>query len=292
MLYPAELRGQRVQYGRGPRSGKDRRCRRAWLSAGFAALSLSIAALPALACIPETPGTATDVPTEGRVARIVDGDTLTLDDGNEVRLVGIQAPKLPLGRPGFKTWPLAEETRAALEKDTLGRQVKLYPGPTARDRYGRVLAQVHLGKVWIQGSLLTRGLARAYTFRDNRTCATELYARERAARAARRGIWALPYYAIRAAANVPAADIGSFQLVEGVVQAVVTRRARTYLDFGKDWHTDFTVTIAATDLKLFTAAGVAPESLAHKRIRVRGYLDRLNGPMMTINHPEAIEQLE
>ena len=44
----------------------------------------------------------------GRVASIVDGDTLILDDGREIRLVGIQAPKLPLGRRNFKTWPLAQ----------------------------------------------------------------------------------------------------------------------------------------------------------------------------------------
>jgi len=37
----------------------------------------------------------------GRVATIVDGDTLFIDDGTEVRLVGIQAPKVPLGRAGF-----------------------------------------------------------------------------------------------------------------------------------------------------------------------------------------------
>src|SRR5262245_858154 len=46
---------------------------------------------------------------EAEVSEIIDGDTLRLDDGREVRLVGTQAPKLPLGRPNFPTWPLAEE---------------------------------------------------------------------------------------------------------------------------------------------------------------------------------------
>ena len=44
-----------------------------------------------------------------RAVEIVDGDTLILADGREVRLVGIQAPKLPLGRKNFRTWPLADE---------------------------------------------------------------------------------------------------------------------------------------------------------------------------------------
>ena len=41
-----------------------------------------------------------------RVVEIVDGDTLVLAGGRQVRLVGIQAPKLPLGRPGLEAGPL------------------------------------------------------------------------------------------------------------------------------------------------------------------------------------------
>ena len=48
------------------------------------------------------------------VAGVIDGDTVRLDDGRQVRLVGIQAPKLPLGRPEFEPWPLADAAKAAL----------------------------------------------------------------------------------------------------------------------------------------------------------------------------------
>ena len=57
----------------------------------------------------------------GLVASVVDGDTLVLDSGLEVRLVGMQAPKLPLGRPDFTAWPLAEEAKTALERMALGQ---------------------------------------------------------------------------------------------------------------------------------------------------------------------------
>ena len=55
-------------------------------------------------------------PERGRAVEIVDGDTLVLEDGLQVRLVGTQAPKLPLGRPNFQTWPLATEAKAALAR--------------------------------------------------------------------------------------------------------------------------------------------------------------------------------
>ncbi len=66
------------------------------------------------------------VPEEwARVVEIVDGDTLVLADRRQVRLVGIQAPKLPLGRAGFKAWPLAREAKAALAALALDRDLGL-----------------------------------------------------------------------------------------------------------------------------------------------------------------------
>ena len=51
------------------------------------------------------------------VESVVDGDTLVLADGRQVRLVGIQAPKLPLGRDGFQPWPLADEAKQSGDDD-------------------------------------------------------------------------------------------------------------------------------------------------------------------------------
>lgn len=74
------------------------------------------------------PGTAQQRATledggAARVVSVVDGDTVILDDGRQVRLVGILAPKLPLGRPGFVKWPLADAAKARLEELVLGRRV-------------------------------------------------------------------------------------------------------------------------------------------------------------------------
>ena len=79
----------------------------------------------------------------GRVVEVVDGDTLVLDDGRQVRLVGIQAPKLLLGRPGFVAWPLGEESKSALEELALGHVVGLRYGGRRMDRHGRALAHLY-----------------------------------------------------------------------------------------------------------------------------------------------------
>src|SRR5262244_1256282 len=48
------------------------------------------------------------------VAEVSDGDSMRLADGRELRLLGIQAPKLAKGRRGFEEWPLSHEARDAL----------------------------------------------------------------------------------------------------------------------------------------------------------------------------------
>ena len=47
---------------------------------------------------------------------------------------------------------------------------------------------------------------------------------------------------------------------------------RIYLNFGDDWRTDFTVSVAPGDNNLFEEAGINLLSLAGQRIRIRGWL--------------------
>lgn len=235
----------------------------------------------------------------GTVVAVVDGDTLVLDDGRQVRLVGIQAPKLPLGREGFETWPLADAAKTALEELALGRAVTLGHGGRRVDRHGRALAQLYCadgspGGLWLQGELLVRGLARVYSFADNRALVAEMLALEGAARAAGRGIWADPWYRIRDPEDLVQglADArDSFQIVEGRVADAAVVRKRGYLNFGNDWKSDFTVSIDPAALRLFEAAGLPLDALEGRRIRVRGWVKSLNGPMIDASHPEQIEVL-
>lgn len=225
------------------------------------------------------------------VTEIVDGDTLVLASGKEVRLVGIQAPKLPLGRAGFKTWPLAAESSNALQTLTAGHTVSLHFGGRREDRYRRYLAHLTLPDgTWVQGALLATGMARVYSFKDNRKLIGEMLALERAARLDRRGIWALPYYRIRNPAETWN-DIDSFQIVEGRVVDAARVRNVVYLNFGPDWRTDFTFRIDRRALRLFERAGIAPLTFSGRAIRGRGWIKPQNGPLIEITHPEQLELL-
>ena len=227
-----------------------------------------------------------------RVTDIVDGDTLVLETGLEVRLVGIQAPKLPLGRPGFDAWPLAADAKAALAELAADRLVGLTFTGRRKDRHGRWLAHLTTADgAWIQGKILERGLARVYSFADNRALVAEMLEIERRARAARRGIWANSFYAVRSPTDVQR-RLGSFQLVEGRVLDAARVRGRVYLNFGADCRSDFTVSISPAAWRLFEAAGLDLDGYRAARLRVRGWVTSRNGPMIEATHPEQIEVLE
>ena len=230
--------------------------------------------------------------SEALVREVIDGDTLVLDDGVEVRLLGIQAPKLPLGRPDFESWPLAQEAKQALKALAAGQRVSLAFGERRRDRHGRLLA--HLldeESRWLQGEMLARGLARVYSFEDNRLAIAEMLSLEAEAREAGRGLWADPFYMIRSAEEA-ARHVGGVELVEGEVLAVGRARGRVFLNVGEDYKRDVTIVLEPAARRLFEREGRAPAAYRGRRVRVRGWVQSLNGPMIEVTHPEQIEVLD
>jgi micrococcal nuclease len=230
----------------------------------------------------------------GRVATVIDGDTVRLQNSeSDIRLVGIQAPKLPLGRKGFKAWPLAAESRQALVEMVQGRTVTLRLGSSAQDRNGRTLAHlVRDDGLWVQGEMLRLGFARVYTFPDNRQLAQEMLEREAQARNEKRGLWADPFYAVHDSQSSALLELsGTYQIVVGTVRDAAATKDRTYLNFGEDFRSDFTVAIDRADLKRFVDADVNALDLEGKRIEVRGWISKRNGPMIEVTHPEQIVRL-
>lgn len=223
---------------------------------------------------------------KGRVESVLDPDTLALESGLKVHLTGIEGP--------HRDWPLATEARAAAEKLLGGRAVELRYGGAPRLEDGSALAQAFVttetGRVvWVQEALVREGWARAHSWKDNQARADLLLAAEAKARAEKRGIWADPFYAIERADAV--SEVDRYAIVEGRIVSVADSNGRTYLNFGEDYRTDFTIAIAADDTAAF-AGDRAPQALAGKMVRVRGYVRERGGPLMQVDHPAQIELLK
>jgi len=218
---------------------------------------------------------------ESRVAAIENSRTLRLADGRTVRLAGIE-------------WTIPAETaRASLAALVLDRTVSLRGSPTP-DRYGRLHAFpfVSGSETPIQYVLLDQGLAVTGTRIGDAGCRAALLGRERAARAARThtgrdttpdtalGIAGAGDYRLHQADD-PAAilnSLGRFAIVEGRVLSVRESGNTVYVNFGRRWSEDFTVTIAKRSERAFITAGLSPKSLQGRMVRVRGVIEERAGP--------------
>jgi endonuclease YncB( thermonuclease family) len=241
-----------------------------------------------------------DAIARGVAGRIVDGRTFALEDGREVRLAAVEVPPLaalPEAREG-ETAPGGAAARDALAALLEGADIVLRRADAATDRYGRILAYTSTARDGVersvQADLIAEGLARVGGRIGTRECATELLARERAARKAKLGLWAISYYDLLDADN-PAdvlAERGRFALVEGKVVSVRESGATIYVNFGRRWTEDFTVTILKRNERSFVAAGVEPKRLAGRRVRVRGWIEERGGPWIEATRPEQIELID
>lgn len=225
------------------------------------------------------------------VVRIIDAETLALDDGTEVRLIGA-LPSRGLDPAGDGA------TMAALEDAVRGRAVELRYGGRRSDRYGRRLAQVFAidgtAKVWLQGLLIENGHARAYALPGNDACLKDLLAKEDLARQNRRGIWSNSPYRVRNSAQTREllALRGGFAVVEGRVQKVASSGGRAYLNFGADWKRDFTATVPPGLMRAKPEAQKLLQALEGRSVRVRGWIERRNGPLIEVSSLDEIEVLD
>ena len=235
------------------------------------------------------PACGGDVIAQATARRVIDGRTFVLDDGREVRLAAIEAPFE--GAAGAAA-------QAALDALIGGDDVRLRRADVAADRYGRMVAYAYAVRdgeeLFAQGEMLASGLARVGDRVGSRSCAVELLAREAAARRARLGLWADPYYEVLNA-ETPAdvlARKGRFALVEGKVVSVRESGATIYVNFGRRWSEAFSVTVLKRNERNFAAAGLDLSGLTGRLIRVRGIVEQRGtsgSPSIEALHPEQIE---
>jgi micrococcal nuclease len=141
-----------------------------------------------------TPPRAPDVLNEGtyRVQRVVDGDTLLLDNRAYVRLVGVDAPET--ARSGRHAEPFASEATEFARRfvDQQQGMVRLRFDRERVDKCGRFLAYVSVGDRMLNEELVRAGLATAETlYRYAPAMKTRFQRAEEEAQSAGRGIWSL-----------------------------------------------------------------------------------------------------
>ncbi len=234
----------------------------------------------------------------GMARDVTDGPVILLAGGAKLRLAGLAIPAPPRDPKDGVAAESAVAARAHLKSLVTGGTLRAVPG-FRTDRRGRHMVQLVVAAdgegapKWVQAEMVRAGQARVWPSQRTAACTGGLLKLEAGAPRAKQGLCALDRNAVLEAwaTRKLRSRENTFQLVEGEVQAVAETKRFTYLNFGKDWRTDFTATISARTARRFKKQGFSAVSLKGKRVRVRGWVRYANGPSISVRAAEQIEVL-
>ena len=117
-----------------------------------------------------------------RVTRVLDGDTIELEDGTRIRYAGVDAPENNAAY-GLSSAEYNQELVG-------GKDVLIVPTEENIDQYGRVLAYVYAGDVFVNEKMIEEGYARLLVFKGKKPEKyEELKAAEDFAHSRHLGVW-------------------------------------------------------------------------------------------------------
>jgi micrococcal nuclease len=122
------------------------------------------------------------------VARVVDGDTIKLTNGEYVRYIGIDTPELH--HPRLPVQYFSEEARDFNQSLVGGKRVRLEFDVVKRDKYDRILAYVYVDDTFVNARLVEEGYAHIMTIPPNVKYAEEFLRLQQKARQEKKGLWA------------------------------------------------------------------------------------------------------
>ena len=264
--------------------------------------------LPLLSLLQPLPATAVTTPPESNcrlnalsqpaqarrveIESVIDGDSVRLSDGRNVRLIGINTPELDHQQGQHQ--PLAKLAQTQLEQlITNNTNIQLLPGQQPRDRHGRTLAHLFLddGR-HLASELLRQGLGFTISIAPNLALRDCLLAAEQQARTATRGVWKEPAYQPKIAAQLRTTD-GGFQRVTGQISGSGKLKKGVYIEL--DNRLFIRLTGQAAQWVEKNIKKIDPEN----RIEVRGWVvkRRLTKSqekrgylpfLLNINHPDGL----
>jgi micrococcal nuclease len=248
-------------------------------------------ALPPAAAVPLPESCQAPVEDHGHatVDHIYDGDTVRLNDGTRVRLIGLDTPEFHHRDPDREPEAFAARALEALTAVLAanGHRVRLVHDRERHDRYQRTLAHLFTpdGQS-ISALMLAQGLGTRLTVPPNDWNLDCYRDAERGADAGGKGIWSRPENRVFEAADLPRNAEGFRRVTGRVVRLGESSRAHWVNLEG-----DVALRIDRKDLQYFDGFDV--ESLQDRRVRARGHVYNYRGqPRIRIRHPADLEIID
>lgn len=231
-----------------------------------------------------------------RVRHALDGDSLVLADGRQVRLIGVNTPEINPSsdkRKPVAPQPLAREAQRFTGTRVDGQTVTLHFETERVDRYQRLLAHVTLADgTRLEEALLRAGLGWVVAIPPNINGLARLQAAETEARAARRGVWEKIEYQPVAAERLTTKDAG-FLILTGTVRAFRQSARNFYFELTPH----VSLLVPREEWKRYFAAPAGPyatpQMLVGRKIVARGWASVYDGKLrLRLAHPAMLTSPE
>lgn len=150
----------------------------------ISALVLAVYALYTNQGETEQPNVLPSSSTTYRVVKVIDGDTIVLDNREKVRYIGINAPEIT------KRDCFGNEAKKKNESLVLHKEVLLEKDVSERDKYNRLLRYVYLTDgTFVNKTLVQEGYAYASSYPPDISRQEELLEAQREAKRNKKGLW-------------------------------------------------------------------------------------------------------
>ena len=123
-----------------------------------------------------------------KVRWVADGDSIVLENGRQIRYIGINAPEIE--HEDRKAEPYGDKAKTINQNLVLHQEVRLEFDREKKDRYGRTLAYVYLRNgQFINAEMISRGAAYFLYIRPNTKFTELLIHHQQEAMQSGRGFW-------------------------------------------------------------------------------------------------------
>ena len=228
------------------------------------------------------------LPREALVTKVIDGDTIVIEGGREIRLLGIDADE--------RGYPCYESAKKKLEELVLGKKVVLEKERENVDKYGRCLRYLFLNGKNINLELVKEGEVVCRFLKDS-NYKKECETLEKKARENKIGCKWGESPPLSSSKKISACSakkhIGETVFVEGRVASVFrSKKNNVFLNFEKPYpYQCFAAVIFSSDLAKF------PQDIEKlfegKRVKIFGKIEQYKGkPEIILKSPNQIEILE
>ncbi len=122
-----------------------------------------------------------------RVVKVIDGDTIKLEDGRVIRYIGVDTPETV--HPSKPIQCYGKEASNKNRELVEGKKVEIEKDVSETDKYGRLLRYIWVGDIFVNEYLVREGFAHSFTYPPDVKYQDRFREAERKAREEGKGLW-------------------------------------------------------------------------------------------------------